>query len=27
MLSVFDLAAHQPELVSTWRRKLSTVLH
>ena len=27
MLSVFDLAAHRPELVSTWRRKLSTALH
>jgi len=27
MLSVFDLASHQPELVSTWRRKLSTILH
>jgi putative thioredoxin len=26
MLSVFDLAAHQPELVSQWRRKLSAVL-
>ena len=27
MLSVFDLAAHQPALVSEWRRKLSTTLH
>ncbi len=27
MLSVFDLAAHQPELVSQWRRKLSASLH
>jgi len=27
MLSVFDLAAHQPELVSKWRRKLSTSLN
>jgi putative thioredoxin len=27
MLSVFDLAAHQPELVSQWRRKLSAALH
>jgi putative thioredoxin len=27
MLSVFDLAAHRPELVSEWRRKLSTTLH
>jgi putative thioredoxin len=27
MLSVFDLAAHRPELVSAWRRKLSTTLH
>ncbi|WP_133647603.1 thioredoxin [Paraburkholderia flava] len=26
MLSVFDLAAHQPELVSQWRRKLSAAL-
>jgi putative thioredoxin len=26
MLSVFDLAAHQPELVSQWRRKLSASL-
>ncbi|WP_341314445.1 thioredoxin [Paraburkholderia sp. IMGN_8] len=26
MLSVFDLAAHQPELVSQWRRKLSAWL-
>ncbi|MFM0638584.1 thioredoxin [Paraburkholderia metrosideri] len=26
MLSVFDLAAHQPELVSKWRRKLSALL-
>ncbi|RKF29746.1 thioredoxin [Paraburkholderia fungorum] len=26
MLSVFDLAAHQPELVSHWRRKLSALL-
>ncbi|AXL51826.1 thioredoxin [Paraburkholderia caffeinilytica] len=26
MLSVFDLAAHQPELVSQWRRKLSALL-
>jgi putative thioredoxin len=25
-LSVFDLAAHQPELVSQWRRKLSASL-
>ncbi len=27
MLSVFDLAAHQPELVAQWRRKLSATLH
>ncbi|WP_322042674.1 thioredoxin [Paraburkholderia sp. J67] len=27
MLSVFDLAAHQPPLVSEWRRKLSAVLN
>ncbi|HLX01835.1 MAG TPA: thioredoxin [Trinickia sp.] len=27
MLSVFDLAAHQPELVSEWRRKLSAALN
>ncbi|AFT86968.1 thioredoxin [Paraburkholderia phenoliruptrix] len=27
MLSVFDLAAHQPELVSQWRRKLSAALY
>ncbi|MBP0596026.1 thioredoxin [Paraburkholderia sp. LEh10] len=27
MLSVFDLAAHQPELVSKWRRKLSASLN
>ncbi|PMS17388.1 thioredoxin [Trinickia dabaoshanensis] len=27
MLSVFDLAAHRPELVSQWRRKLSAVLY
>ena len=27
MLSVFDLAAHQPELVSQWRRKLSAALN
>jgi putative thioredoxin len=27
MLSVFDLAAHQPELVAEWRRKLSAALH
>jgi putative thioredoxin len=27
MLSVFDLAAHQPQLVSEWRRKLSMVLN
>lgn len=27
MLSVFDLAAHEPELVAAWRRKLSTTLH
>ena len=27
MLSVFDLAAHQPQLVSEWRRKLSAALH
>ena len=27
MLSVFDLAAHQPELVSQWRRKLSASLY
>ncbi|RKP49023.1 thioredoxin [Trinickia fusca] len=27
MLSVFDLAAHRPDIVSTWRRKLSAVLH
>jgi putative thioredoxin len=27
MLSVFDLAAHQPELVSQWRRKLSALLY
>ncbi|MEQ5839634.1 thioredoxin [Paraburkholderia acidicola] len=26
MLSVFDLAAHQPELVAQWRRKLSAAL-
>ncbi|CAB3719738.1 thioredoxin [Trinickia soli] len=27
MLSVFDLASHEPELVSAWRRKLSTTLN
>ncbi|MGF6755462.1 thioredoxin [Paraburkholderia sp. GAS42] len=27
MLSVFDLAAHQPELVAQWRRKLSAALN
>ncbi|WP_109481203.1 thioredoxin [Paraburkholderia sp. C35] len=27
MLSVFDLAAHQPELVAKWRRKLSAALN
>ncbi len=27
MLSVFGLAAHRPELVSEWRRRLSTALH
>jgi putative thioredoxin len=27
MLAVFDLAAHQPELVSEWRRRLSATLH
>jgi putative thioredoxin len=27
MLSVFDLAAHQPELVSKWRRRLSASLN
>jgi len=27
MLSVFDLAAHQPQLVSEWRRKLSAALN
>jgi putative thioredoxin len=27
MLSVFDLAAHQPELVAQWRRKLSASLY
>ncbi|MGE8470962.1 MAG: thioredoxin, partial [Paraburkholderia hospita] len=27
MLSVFDLAAHQPELVAKWRRKLSALLN
>jgi putative thioredoxin len=27
MLSVFDLAAHQPELVARWRRKLSASLN
>jgi putative thioredoxin len=27
MLSVFDLAAHRPELVSEWRRKLSATLN
>jgi putative thioredoxin len=27
MLSVFDLAAHRPELVSDWRRKLSATLY
>jgi putative thioredoxin len=27
MLSVFGLAAHQPELVSDWRRRLSAALH
>ena len=27
MLSVFDLAAHHPELVSEWRRRLSATLH
>jgi putative thioredoxin len=27
MLSVFDLAAHQPELVGQWRRKLSASLY
>ncbi|WP_322015154.1 thioredoxin [Paraburkholderia sp. J12] len=27
MLSVFELAAHQPQLVSEWRRKLSSALN
>jgi putative thioredoxin len=27
MLSVFDLASHQAELVAEWRRKLSALLH
>ncbi|QGZ60720.1 thioredoxin [Paraburkholderia acidisoli] len=27
MLSVFDLAAHQPQLVNEWRRKLSATLN
>lgn len=27
MLSVFDLAAHRPELVSAWRRRLSAALN
>jgi putative thioredoxin len=27
MLSVFDLAAHQPEVVAQWRRKLSAALN
>ncbi len=27
MLSVFDLAAHQPQIVSEWRRKLSAALN
>ncbi len=27
MLSVFDLAAHQHELVAQWRRKLSAALN
>ncbi|HEY1996516.1 thioredoxin [Paraburkholderia sp.] len=27
MLSVFDLAAHQPEIVAQWRRKLSAALY
>jgi putative thioredoxin len=27
MLSVFDLAAHQPQLVTEWRRKLSATLN
>ncbi|MEI5999542.1 thioredoxin [Paraburkholderia bengalensis] len=27
MLSVFDLAAHQPELVAKWRRRLSALLN
>lgn len=27
MLSVFDLASHQPQLVSEWRRKLSAALN
>jgi putative thioredoxin len=27
MLSVFDLAAHQPEVVSKWRRKLSSAMN
>ncbi|WP_069267764.1 thioredoxin [Paraburkholderia nodosa] len=27
MLSVFDLAAHQPQLVSEWRRRLSATLN
>jgi putative thioredoxin len=27
MLSVFDLAAHQPEVVSFWRRKLSSAMN
>jgi putative thioredoxin len=27
MLSVFDLAAHQPEIVSRWRRKLSAAMN
>ncbi|MFM0735873.1 thioredoxin [Paraburkholderia xenovorans] len=27
MLSVFDLASHQPQLVSQWRRKLSALLY
>jgi len=27
MLSVFGLAAHQPEVVSQWRRKLSAAIN
>ena len=27
MLSVFELAAHQPDVVSQWRRKLSAAMN